>query len=131
MGLLFNLRPQIIICNTGVLSASNFAVEFRLASLESLVEPVGALVVLVTKLLSISPAVDVSVRKNMTGLAKQNKDLAAVAFIMQKKITHLEKKCKWACLEDASNDDNIVNDDDNNDEDFSVYNNTFDIMMHF
>ncbi|KAG9299989.1 hypothetical protein G9A89_009717 [Geosiphon pyriformis] len=81
---------------------SNSAVESRLASLEShlselfvfiksLVEPVGTLVVLVTKLLSTPPTVNVSVKECVAGLARQNKGLAAVASMIQKKITHLEK----------------------------------------
>ncbi|KAG9284489.1 hypothetical protein G9A89_014093 [Geosiphon pyriformis] len=86
-----------------VSSASNFAVKFRLAFLKShfsklsvlikfLVKSVGALVVLVTKLLSIPTVMDVLVKKYVAGLAKQNKNLAAIAFIMQKRITRLEKK---------------------------------------
>ncbi|KAG9289242.1 hypothetical protein G9A89_022552 [Geosiphon pyriformis] len=76
-----------------VLSASNIVVESRLAFLEShlsklslliksLVEPIGILAVLVTKLLSTLSIMDVSVKKSVTGLAKQNKGLAAVAFMM-------------------------------------------------
>ncbi|KAG9299756.1 hypothetical protein G9A89_013116 [Geosiphon pyriformis] len=122
----------------------NSAVESRLASLEShlselsvllksLVEPVCVLVVLVTKLLSILPAMDVLIRKSVAELAKQNKDLAVVAIIMQKKITCLEKICERVCLEDRSDGNNMVddiNDNNNEDKNFSVYNNTFDIMMH-
>ncbi|KAG9284508.1 hypothetical protein G9A89_014112 [Geosiphon pyriformis] len=124
-----------------VSSAPNIAIESRLAFLEShfsklsvliksLVEPVGALVALVTKLLSTPPAMDVLVRKCVNGLAKQNKGLAAVASIMQKKITHLEKKCEWACLENASDNNDMVDDDNNDNKDFSVYDNTFNVMMH-
>ncbi|KAG9303749.1 hypothetical protein G9A89_018646 [Geosiphon pyriformis] len=78
---------------SAVFSAPNSAVESRLASLEShlselsvliksLVEPVDALVALVTKLLSILSVMDVSVKKCVNGLAKQNKGLAAVATMM-------------------------------------------------
>ncbi|KAG9303755.1 hypothetical protein G9A89_018652 [Geosiphon pyriformis] len=106
------------------------AVESWLASLEShlselsvliksLVESVGALVVLITKLLSILTAVDVSVKECVDGLAKQNKGLAAVVSIMQRSITHLEKRCEQAGLEDGSDIDDMV-DDDNDD----------DVMMH-
>ncbi|KAG9299311.1 hypothetical protein G9A89_013959 [Geosiphon pyriformis] len=118
--------------------AINNAVKARLASLEShfsklslliksLVEPVGALVVLVTKLLSTPPAVDVSIKESVAGLAGQNKDLAAITIIDMSR-----KKCEWACLEDVSdNDDMNDNDDDDiKDKDFSVYDNTFDVMMH-
>ncbi|KAG9289239.1 hypothetical protein G9A89_022549 [Geosiphon pyriformis] len=102
---------------SAVPSVPNFAVESRLASLESylsklsvliksLAEPVGALVVLVIKLLSTLTAMDVSVKECIDGLAKQNKDLAAVTIVMQKKITCLEKKCKQAGLEDGSDVDN-------------------------
>ncbi|KAG9289411.1 hypothetical protein G9A89_007972 [Geosiphon pyriformis] len=85
-----------------VLSASNSAVESRLASLEShlselsvlikfLVESVSALVALVTKLLSTPFTMNVLVKKCVDGLAKQNKGLAVVATVMQKRMTHLEK----------------------------------------
>ncbi|KAG9300552.1 hypothetical protein G9A89_002430 [Geosiphon pyriformis] len=102
-GLLKTTTPMLF----AVFSAPNFAVKSRLASLKShlselsvlikfLVEPVCALVVLVIKLLSISTAIDVSVKECVNELAKQNKGLAAVAIVMQKKMTCLEKKCKWA-----------------------------------
>ncbi|KAG9298690.1 hypothetical protein G9A89_012758 [Geosiphon pyriformis] len=109
-----------------VLSAPNFAVKSKLTSLKShlsklsvliksLVEPVSALIALVTKLLSTPSAMDVSVKEYVDGLAKQNKGLAAT------------------CLEDGSDVDDMVdnvNDDNNNDKDFSVYNNIFDVIMH-
>ncbi|KAG9299772.1 hypothetical protein G9A89_013132 [Geosiphon pyriformis] len=94
---------------TSMLSAvffvPNSAVESRLASLESylselfmliksLVEPVGALVVLVTKLLFTSSAVNVLVKECVDGLAKQNKGLAAVTTVMQKRLTCLETICE-------------------------------------
>ncbi|KAG9284789.1 hypothetical protein G9A89_003712 [Geosiphon pyriformis] len=127
-----------------VSSVFNFAVESRLASFEShlselsvlikfLVKPVGALVALVTKLLSTLSVVNVSVKECVDGLAKQNKGLAAVTTIMQKRITCFEKICKWACLENRSDSNNMVDNvdnDDNKDKDFSVYDNTFDVMMH-
>ncbi|KAG9297945.1 hypothetical protein G9A89_018773 [Geosiphon pyriformis] len=124
-----------------VSSAPNIAVESRLASLEShlselfvlikfLVKLVGALVVLVTKLLSTPSAVDVSVKEYVTELAKQNKGLAAVTSMMQKRIMYPEKKCKWVCLEDVFDDDDIVNDNNDDDKNFSVYDNIFDVMMH-
>ncbi|KAG9299774.1 hypothetical protein G9A89_013134 [Geosiphon pyriformis] len=101
-----------------VSSAPNISIESRLAFLESylsklsvlikfLVELVGTLVVLVTKLLSTPPAVNVSVKKSMTGLVKQNKGLAVVVSMMQKRITHLKKKCKQTCLEDLLDDNNM------------------------
>ncbi|KAG9303744.1 hypothetical protein G9A89_018641 [Geosiphon pyriformis] len=116
------------------------AVESRLAFLEShlselsvliksLVKPVGALVVLVTKLLSIPTAVDVLVKKCVDGLAKQNKGLAAVVSVMQRSITHLEKRCEQAGLEDGLNVDDMVDNNDDNDKDFSVYDNTFDLIV--
>ncbi|KAG9292572.1 hypothetical protein G9A89_006943 [Geosiphon pyriformis] len=126
-----------------VSSALNIAVESKLASLKShlgelfllikfLVEPVSALVVLVTKLLFTLPAIDVSIKESMAGLAEQNKGLAAVAIVMQKKIMCLEKKCEQACLENVLDNNNIDDNDNNNDKDkdFSVYNNTFEIIMH-
>ncbi|KAG9284501.1 hypothetical protein G9A89_014105 [Geosiphon pyriformis] len=136
--------PTTTLMLSVALSAINNAVKARLASLEShlgelsllikfLVEPVGALVVLVTKLLSIPSAVDVSVKESVAELAEQNKGLAAIAIVIQKKLTCLKKKCKQACFEDVLDNDNM--DDDNNDDnvkdkDFSVYDNTFDVIMH-
>ncbi|KAG9289232.1 hypothetical protein G9A89_022542 [Geosiphon pyriformis] len=126
---------------SAVFSAPNFAVESRLVSLEShlselsvliksLVEPVGALVVLVTKLLFTPTAMNVLVKECIDGLAKQNKDLAAITTMMQKRITHLKKKCEWACLEDESDDDDMVDNNNDDDKDFPVYDNTFNVMMH-
>ncbi|KAG9301620.1 hypothetical protein G9A89_016690 [Geosiphon pyriformis] len=132
------------------LSAIDNAVNARLAFLEShlgelflliksLVEPDGTLVVLVTKLLSTQSAVDVSVKESVVGLAKQNKDLAAIAMVIQKRITCLKKKCEQAYLEDVSDNDDIDDNnddiDDNNvdnveDKNFSVYDNTFDVMIN-
>ncbi|KAG9292552.1 hypothetical protein G9A89_006923 [Geosiphon pyriformis] len=119
----------------------NSAVESRLVFLEFhlselsvlikfLVEPIGALVVLVTKLLSTLTAVDVSVKECVDGLAKQNKSLAAIASVMQRRITHFEKRCEQASLKDRSNVDDMADNNDNNDKDFSVYDNIFDVMMH-
>ncbi|KAG9294825.1 hypothetical protein G9A89_008517 [Geosiphon pyriformis] len=127
-----------------VLSVPNTAVESRLASLKShlselsvliksLVESVNALVVLVTKLLSTSFAVDVSVKECVNGLVKQNKDLAAVVTVMQKRLTHLETISEQICLENGSDVDDMVdnvNEDDDEDKDFLVYNNIFDVMMY-
>ncbi|KAG9298279.1 hypothetical protein G9A89_002767 [Geosiphon pyriformis] len=97
-------------------------------------EPVGTLVALVTKLLSTPSAVDISVKECVDGLAKQNKDLAAVATVMQKRLTHLETISEWICLENRSDVDDMVddidNDNDDEDKDFSVYDNTFNVMMH-
>ncbi|KAG9294444.1 hypothetical protein G9A89_001949 [Geosiphon pyriformis] len=114
-----------------VLSAFNVAVESRLTSLEFylgklsllikfLVESVDALVVLVTKLLFILPAVNVSVKKSVAGLAEQNKGLTAIAI------------CERACVEDVLDNNDMDDDDDNDDEnkDFSVYDNTFDVIMY-
>ncbi|KAG9303234.1 hypothetical protein G9A89_013560 [Geosiphon pyriformis] len=102
-------------------SVPNSAVESWLAFLEShlselsvliksLVKPVGALVALVTKLLSTPSAMDVSVNKCVNRLAKQNKGLAAVAIVMQKRMTHLEKICEQICLENRSDVDDMVDD---------------------
>ncbi|KAG9293567.1 hypothetical protein G9A89_005570 [Geosiphon pyriformis] len=126
---------------SAVPSVPNSAVESRLASLEShlselsvliksLVEPVGALVALVTKLLSIPTAVDVSVKECVDRLAKQNKSLAAVASVMQGRITHLEKKCEQASLENGSDVDDMVDNNNGDNKDFLVYDNIFDVIMH-
>ncbi|KAG9296589.1 hypothetical protein G9A89_015181 [Geosiphon pyriformis] len=94
MNLNFDSPPKTVTpMLLAVSSVPNFAVEFRLASLEShlgklsvlikfLVESVGALVALVTKLLSTPSAIDVLVKKCVNELAKQNKDLAAVTTII-------------------------------------------------
>ncbi|KAG9301535.1 hypothetical protein G9A89_008387 [Geosiphon pyriformis] len=125
-------------------SVPNTVVESKLASIEShlnelfvliksLVEPVGALVALITKLLSTPSAMDVSVKECVDGLAGQNKGLAAVATVMQKKLTCFETISEQICLENESDVDDMVddvNDNDDEDKDFSVYDNTFDVMMH-
>ncbi|KAG9293569.1 hypothetical protein G9A89_005572 [Geosiphon pyriformis] len=127
-----------------VSSVPNTAVESRLAFFEShlselsvliksLVEPVGALVALVTKLLSTPSAMDVSVKECVNGLAKQNKGLAAVATMMQKRLTRFETISEWICLENGSDVNDMVDDVDDDDDDdkaFSVYDNTFNVMMH-
>ncbi|KAG9297669.1 hypothetical protein G9A89_011184 [Geosiphon pyriformis] len=124
--------PTTILMLFVALSVINIAVKARLAFLEShlgklsllikfLVEPIGVLVVLVTKLLFTPPAVNMLVKKSVTGLAGQNKDLAAIVIVMQKRITCLKKKYEQACLEDVlDNDDMDDNDNDNvEDKDFS------------
>ncbi|KAG9292556.1 hypothetical protein G9A89_006927 [Geosiphon pyriformis] len=122
-------------------SVPNSAVKSRLAFLEShlselfvliksLVKPVGALVTLVIKLLFTPTAVDVLVKKCVNGLVKQNKGLAAVVSVIQRSITHLKKRCEQAGLEDGSDVDDMVNNDNDDDKDFSVYDNTFDVIMH-
>ncbi|KAG9294466.1 hypothetical protein G9A89_001971 [Geosiphon pyriformis] len=98
--------------------------------IKSLVEPVGVQVTLVTKLLSISFVIDVSVKECVDELAKQNKGLAVVASMIQKRITHLEKKYKQTCLENAADNDDMVDNDDDNNKDFSVYDDTFNVMMY-
>ncbi|KAG9297397.1 hypothetical protein G9A89_009481 [Geosiphon pyriformis] len=117
-------------------SVFNTAVESKLASFKShlsklsvlikfLIEPVGALVALVTKLLFTPSAVDVLVKECVDGLAKQNKGLAAVAFVIQKRMTF--------CLEEESDVDDMVDNidnDDNENKDFLVYDNTFNVIMH-
>ncbi|KAG9303747.1 hypothetical protein G9A89_018644 [Geosiphon pyriformis] len=129
---------------SAVLFVPNTAVESRLASLEFhfselsvlikfLVESVSALVALVTKLLFTPFAVNVLVKKCVDGLAKQNKNLVAIASIMQKRMIRLEKIYEQIYSENRSDVDDMidnVNDDDDEDKDFSVYNNTFNIMMH-
>ncbi|KAG9289221.1 hypothetical protein G9A89_022531 [Geosiphon pyriformis] len=125
-----------------VLFAPKSVVKSRLASLEShlnelsvliksLVEPVSALVALITKLLFTLSAMDVLVKKCVDGLAKQNKSLAAVATVIQKKITCLKKICEQVCLKNESDVDDMIDDVDNDNDDnkdFSVYDNIFDVM---
>ncbi|KAG9299081.1 hypothetical protein G9A89_020394 [Geosiphon pyriformis] len=95
---------------------------------KSIIEPVGSLVVLVTKLLSISPAVNITLRESVIGLEKQVKAVAAVASMLNRNVKSLTKKCDQISLEDASNNDDM---DDENDEgkNFSVYDDIFDMMM--
>ncbi|KAG9284806.1 hypothetical protein G9A89_003729 [Geosiphon pyriformis] len=124
-----------------VFSSLNVAVNARLASLQfylgelsllikSLVESIGVLVVLVIKLLSALPTINVSVKKNVTGLAKQNKGFAVITSMLQKRIVHLKKKCKKTCLEDVSDNDNMDNNNNNNVKNFSVYDVTFDLIIN-
>ncbi|KAG9303083.1 hypothetical protein G9A89_005041 [Geosiphon pyriformis] len=47
-----------------------------------------------------------------------------------KRMTCLKKKCEWAYLEDVSEEDKDMDNDDNDIENFLVYDNIFDIMMH-
>ncbi|KAG9300849.1 hypothetical protein G9A89_004479 [Geosiphon pyriformis] len=105
---------------TPVLPAVSYVNELSVL-IKSLVEPVGALV-----------AIDVSVKECIDGLAKQNKGLAAVAIMMQKRLTRLETISEWICLENGSDVDDMVDDvdhDDDEDRDFSVYDNTFDVIV--
>ncbi|KAG9298280.1 hypothetical protein G9A89_002768 [Geosiphon pyriformis] len=114
-------------------------VESRLASMEShfnklallvksIIEPVGSLVVLVTKLLSTPPAVDMTLRESVVGLERQVKTVAAVASMLNRDVKSLTKKCDQISLEDLSDDDDM-DDDNDKDKDFSVYDDTFDVMM--
>ncbi|KAG9289240.1 hypothetical protein G9A89_022550 [Geosiphon pyriformis] len=123
-----------------VASVPDSVVESRLVSLEShlnklslliksIIEPVGFLVVLVTKLLSTPPVVNGSIEESLIGVKKQVKAMAAVIFMLQKDIGFLKKKCEQDSLEAASDDEDINNNNDNN-KDFSVYNNIFDVIMH-
>ncbi|KAG9284793.1 hypothetical protein G9A89_003716 [Geosiphon pyriformis] len=132
------VTPLLPVVSSGpdvVVNAKLASLKFYLGELslliKFLVEPVGALVVLVTKLLFALPTMNVSVKENVVGLAKQNKDFAAITSMLQKKMIHLKKKCEKTCLKNVSNNDNI-NDNDNNDDvkDFSVYNVTFNLMMN-
>ncbi|KAG9306107.1 hypothetical protein G9A89_016011 [Geosiphon pyriformis] len=93
-----------------------------------IIEPVGSLVVLVTKLLSTPPAVDITLRKSVVGLERQVKAMIAVAFMLNRDVKSLTKKCDWISLEDVSNNNNMDN-NDNKVKNFSVYNDTFDMIM--
>ncbi|KAG9306095.1 hypothetical protein G9A89_015999 [Geosiphon pyriformis] len=85
-----------------------------------IIEPIGFLVVLITKLLSIPPVIDVLVKKSLAELAKQIKAVNAVTSIMQKKIMNLKKKCEQACLEKVFDNDDINNDNNDDNKDFLV-----------
>ncbi|KAG9293564.1 hypothetical protein G9A89_005567 [Geosiphon pyriformis] len=84
---------------SAVPSVPNTAVESRLASLESHF-----------------------IKECVNGLAKQNKGLAAVATMMQKRLTCLETISEQICLENGSDVDDMVDDvddDDDENKDFS------------
>ncbi|KAG9300842.1 hypothetical protein G9A89_004472 [Geosiphon pyriformis] len=127
-GLAFSTSPKVV----GPLllvafSGSDVAVNARLASLKtqlselsllikSIVEPVGSLVAL----------------ESVIELGNQIKGVCAVASVLQKEVGTLKLrsgKVQYNISDDENMDDD---DDDNNDgdaKDFSVYDNTFDVMI--
>ncbi|KAG9304218.1 hypothetical protein G9A89_019780 [Geosiphon pyriformis] len=130
----------VVLIVLGVFSVPITVVGSKLASMEfhlnelallvkSIIEPVGSLVVLVTKLLFTSPVVDITLRESMIGLKRQVKAVAAVASMLNRNFKSLTKKCDWIFLEDVFNNDKM--DDDNDDEikDFLVYDDIFDIII--
>ncbi|KAG9288431.1 hypothetical protein G9A89_015637 [Geosiphon pyriformis] len=99
------LPPKVVApMAPGVSPVPIAVVEFRLASMEfhlnelallvkSIIEPVGSLVVLVTKLLSTLPAVDMTLRESVVDLERQVKAVAVVASMLNRDIKSLTKKC--------------------------------------
>ncbi|KAG9297643.1 hypothetical protein G9A89_011158 [Geosiphon pyriformis] len=110
-----------------VSSGSDVAVNARLASLEtqlselsllikSIVEPVGSLVVLVTKLLSTSPIMAKAMKENVVGLRSQINAVCAVTSVLQKKVGAIKLRSGKVHF-DISNDKDM---DDNNNKDNDV-----------
>ncbi|KAG9294830.1 hypothetical protein G9A89_008522 [Geosiphon pyriformis] len=135
-----NLPSKVVVPMVPDISPVPIAVvESRLASMKShlnelallvkfIIKPVGFLVVLVTKLLSTSSAVNMTLRESVVGLERQVKAVAAVASMLNRDVKFLTKKCDRISLKDVSNNDNMDN-DNNEVKDFSVYDDTFDMMM--
>ncbi|KAG9304240.1 hypothetical protein G9A89_019802 [Geosiphon pyriformis] len=92
--LVLDLPSKVVVpMISGIYSVPIAVVEFRLASMESylnelallvksIIELVNFLVVLVTKLLSTPPAVNIILRESMVSLERQIKAVAAVAFML-------------------------------------------------
>ncbi|KAG9300560.1 hypothetical protein G9A89_000578 [Geosiphon pyriformis] len=124
-----------------VFFGSDVAVNTRLASLETqlselsllikfIVEPMSFLVVLVTKLLFTPPVMAEAMKKSVIELKNQINAVYAVAFVLQKEVGVIKLKSGKVHFDIFNNkniDDN--NDDDNDVKDFSVYNNTFDVII--
>ncbi|KAG9301584.1 hypothetical protein G9A89_016654 [Geosiphon pyriformis] len=146
MGLAFSTSSKVVVPLLPVASSgSDVAVNARLASLEtqlselsllikSIVEPVGSLVALVTMLLSTPPVVAEAIKESVIGLGNQIKAVRAVAFVVQKKVGALKLR-SGKVHHNISDDEDMDDDDDDNDDndgnvkDFSVYDDTFDVMM--
>ncbi|KAG9296597.1 hypothetical protein G9A89_015189 [Geosiphon pyriformis] len=143
-GLAFSTSPKVVVLLLPVaFSGSDVAVNARLASLEtqlselsllikSIVESVGSLVALITTLLSTPPVMAETIKKSVIGLGNQIKTVCAVASVLQKEVEALKLRSgKVHC--NISDDDDIDDDDDDDDDgdakDFSVYDDTFDVMM--
>ncbi|KAG9297644.1 hypothetical protein G9A89_011159 [Geosiphon pyriformis] len=96
--LAFSTSPKVVVLLLPVASSgSDVAVNAKLASLEtqlselsllikSIVEPVGSLVVLITKLLSTPPIMAKAMKENVVGLGNQIKAVHAVASVLQKEV---------------------------------------------
>ncbi|KAG9292566.1 hypothetical protein G9A89_006937 [Geosiphon pyriformis] len=146
-GLAFSTSPKVVVPLLPVASSgSDVAVNARLASLEtqlselsllikSIVEPMSSLVALVTMLLSTSPVITEAIKESMIGLGNQIKAVHAVASVLQKEVGALQLRSGKVHhnIFDNKNMDNDDDDDDNDDngdvKDFSVYDDTFDVMM--
>ncbi|KAG9300550.1 hypothetical protein G9A89_002428 [Geosiphon pyriformis] len=120
----------VILIVSGIFPVPIAVVESRLAFMEShlnelallvksIIEPVGFLIVLVTKLLSTSPAVDITLRESVMGLERQVKAVAVVASMLNRDVKFLTKKCDRISLKDVF-DNNDMNDDNNKVKDFSM-----------
>ncbi|KAG9299683.1 hypothetical protein G9A89_006399 [Geosiphon pyriformis] len=116
-----------------VSSGSDVAVNANELSLliKSIVEPVGFLVVLVTKLLSTPPVMAEAMKKSVIGLENQINAVHAVAFVLQKEVWAIKLRSGKIHF-DISDDEDIDDekkDNDNDVKDFSVYDDTFNVMM--
>ncbi|KAG9299763.1 hypothetical protein G9A89_013123 [Geosiphon pyriformis] len=143
-GLAFSTSPKVVVPLLLVaFSGSDVAVNARLASLEtqlselsllikSIVESVGSLVALVTTLLSTSPVMAEAMKESVIGLGNQIKTVHVVASVLQKEVGALKLrsgKVHYNISDDENIDDDDDNDDDGDAKDFSVYDDTFDVMM--
>ncbi|KAG9303232.1 hypothetical protein G9A89_013558 [Geosiphon pyriformis] len=138
---LFPPPKDIVLLLPVVSSGLNVAVNAKLASLEIqlselsllikfIVEPVGFLVVLVTKLLSTLPVITKAMKKSMVGLRNQINAVHAVASVLQKEVRAIKLRSGKVYF-DIFNDENMDNnnDNDNNVKDFLIYDNIFDVMI--
>ncbi|KAG9303233.1 hypothetical protein G9A89_013559 [Geosiphon pyriformis] len=128
--LAFGFLPKGVVSLLSVVFfGSNVVVNARLAFLETqlselsllikfIVEPVGSLVVLVTKLLFTSSVITEAMKKSVVGLRNQINAVCAVASVLQKEVGAIK-------LRNMDNDNN-----DNNDvKNFLVYDDTFDAII--
>ncbi|KAG9288326.1 hypothetical protein G9A89_021357 [Geosiphon pyriformis] len=133
-GLAFTTSPKVVVPLLPVASSGlDVAINARLASLKtqlselsllikSIVEPVSSLVALVTTLLSTPPVMAEAIKESVIGLGNQIEAVCAVASLRSGKV-------HYNLSDDNNMDDNNDDDDDSEAKDFSVYDDTFDLMM--
>ncbi|KAG9294819.1 hypothetical protein G9A89_008511 [Geosiphon pyriformis] len=140
MGLAFSTSPKVVVPLLPVASSgSDVTVNAMLASLKtqlselsllikSIVEPVGSLVALVTTLLSTPPIMAEAMKESVIGLGNQIKAVRAVASVLQKEVRVLKLR-SGKVHHNISDDEDMDDNDDGDVKDFSVYDDTFDVMM--